>query len=218
MADFFPRRDADLVDWLKNFSKVVEENATAWTILTATATELKTKVTAYEATFEAATGENATKALVLQKNEDRDALKTYVRDLKNKHIDYNDAVTDPDRERLRLPIRDKTPSPKPRPTSRPELEVIPTNNRQHTATAINQGTGKKNKPDDAYGVKYLSEIRDTPPPDAADLRNAIFTRKTTQVYDYTEADRGKKVFYAACYENSKGEQGPWSDIIAAIIP
>jgi hypothetical protein len=218
MADFFPRRDADLVDWLKNFSKVIEEDAAAWGIPSATAAELKTQVAAYETTFEAATGENATKALLVKKNEDRDALKGFVRDLKNKYLDYNDAVTGPDRERLRLPLRGKTPSPKPRPTSRPELEVIPTNNRQHTATAINQGTGKKNKPADAYGVKYLSEIRDAPPPNAAELRTSAFSRKTTQVYDYTEADRGKKVFYAACYENTKGDQGPWSDIIEAIIP
>ena len=33
-----------------------------------------------------------------------------------------------------------------------------------------------------------------------------------------EAERGKKVFYAACYENAKGEAGPWSDIIEAVIP
>jgi hypothetical protein len=50
------------------------------------------------------------------------------------------------------------------------------------------------------------------------LRNAVFSRKTSHIYDYTEAERGKKVFYAACYENSKGEPGPWSDIIEAIIP
>jgi hypothetical protein len=52
--------------------------------------------------------------------------------LKNKFIDYNDAVTDPDRVKLRLPLRDKKPTPKPVSTSRPALEVVPTNNRQHT--------------------------------------------------------------------------------------
>jgi hypothetical protein len=102
--------------------------------------------------------------------------------------------------------------------SRPALEVLPTNNRQHTATAANQATGKKNKPDDAYGVRFVSEIRDAPPAAADDLRHSVFRRKVVEVFDYAEEDRGKKVFYAACYENAKGEAGPWSDIIEAIIP
>jgi hypothetical protein len=50
------------------------------------------------------------------------------------------------------------------------------------------------------------------------LRHSIFRRKVVEVFDYAEEDRGKKVFYAACYENAKGEAGPWSDIIEAIIP
>jgi hypothetical protein len=52
----------------------------------------------------------------------------------------------------------------------------------------------------------------------AELRHSAFSRKTTFVRDYNEADRGKMVYYAACYENSKGEAGPYSDIVSCIIP
>jgi hypothetical protein len=218
MADFFPKREADLLEWLKNFSAVLAAKASAWNIPANVAQDLAAKLAAYETTYEAAKGENGTKALILEKNEKRDVLKADVRNIKNKYIDYNDAVTDPDRERLGLPIRDRNPSPKPRPVSRPLLEVLPTNNRQHTATAINQTTGKKTKPADAHGVRYGWEIRDDAPANADDLRRSVFRMKTTEVFDYEERDRGKKVFYAACYENAKGEAGPWSDIIEAIIP
>jgi hypothetical protein len=218
MADFFPKREADLLEWLKNFGVVVAENAVAWGIPANTASGLTAQITAYEAVYEAAKGENGTKALIVEKNEKRDALKAEARNVKNKFIDYNDAVSDSDRERLGLPRRDRTPTPKPRPASRPTLEVLPTNNRQHTATAVNQATGKKNKPDDAYGVRFVSEIRDAPPANADDLRHSVFRRKVVEVFDYAEEDRGKKVFYAACYENAKGEAGPWSDIIEAVIP
>jgi hypothetical protein len=218
MSDFFPKREADLLEWLKNFSAALASKASAWGIPAQTASGLTAAVNAYETTYEAAKGENGTKALILEKNEKRNALKTEVRNIKNKHIDYNDAVTDPDRERLGLPIRDKNPTPKPRPASRPLLEVVPTNNRQHTATAINQATGKKTKPEDTHGVRYAREIRDAAPANAGDLRHTVFRVKTTEVFDYEEGDRGKRVFYAACYENAKGEAGPWSDIIEAIIP
>jgi hypothetical protein len=65
---------------------------------------------------------------------------------------------------------------------------------------------------------FLSDISDTPPDDVAQLQDAVFSRKTSQVYDYTEVDRGKKVFYTACYEHAKGEHGSWSDIIETLIP
>jgi hypothetical protein len=218
MADFFPKREADLLEWLKNFSAALADKASAWNVPATVAQDLTAKVAAYEMTYEAAKGENGTKALILEKNEKRDALKSEVRNVKNKYIDYNDAVTAPDRERLGLPIRDRNPTPKPRPASRPLLEVVPTNNRQHTATAINQATGKKTKPEDAHGVRYVWEIRDAAPANADDLRHSVFRVKTTEVFDYEEGDRGKRVFYAACYENAKGEAGPWSDIVEAIIP
>ncbi|MDR3276877.1 MAG: hypothetical protein LBT11_06690 [Treponema sp.] len=37
MADFFPRRDASLLDWLKNFGAVLTEGAAAWGIPAETA-------------------------------------------------------------------------------------------------------------------------------------------------------------------------------------
>ena len=218
MADFFPKREADLLEWFKNFSAVFAAKASAWNVPAQAASDITAKTAAYETAYEAAKGENGTKALILEKNEKREALKAGVRNVKNKYIDYNDAVTDPDRERLGLPIRDRNPTPRPRPAGRPLLEVLPTNNRQHTAAAINQATGKKSKPDDAHGVRYVWEIRDAAPANAGDLRHSVFRVKAAEVFDYEEGDRGKKVFYAACYENAKGEAGPWSDIIEAIIP
>ncbi|MHC6203718.1 hypothetical protein ACYULU_11055 [Breznakiellaceae bacterium SP9] len=217
MADFFPSRDADFMGWLKNFSTVVTENAAAWVIPTETASGLAAKVMAYETVYTAATGENATKSLVVDKNGKRDALKADIRDLKNKFIDYNDAVTDPDRIKLQLPLHDKTPTPKPVPTDRPALEVVPTNNRQHTATAFNQ-SGKKTKPVNVHGISFSWAILDTPPANPDDLRHSVFRVKAVEVFDYKEDERGKNVYYAARYENAKGEAGPWSDIIMAIIP
>ena len=218
MPDFFPRREADLLEWMKNFCSVLSLNAGAWGIPTQVSSDLSAETAIYATLYETAKGGNGTKALVLEKNEKQKSLKADVRNIKNKYIDYNEAVTDPSRERLGLPLRDRKPTPQPVPTSRPLLEVAPTNNRQHTVTAINQATGKKTKPADAYGVRYMWEIRDTPPINAEDLRHAIFRRKVSEVFNFNEEDRGKKIFYAACYENAKGEAGPYSDIVETVVP
>jgi hypothetical protein len=85
-------------------------------------------------------------------------------------------------------------------------------------SALDQESGKKTKPDDAYGIKYAWEIRETAPLNPDELRHTVFSRKTVRIFDYNEEDRGKKVWYAACYENAKGESGPWSDMVELIIP
>ncbi|GHU53188.1 hypothetical protein FACS1894200_13770 [Spirochaetia bacterium] len=218
MADFFPRRDAELLEWGKNFAAVVAENVTQWNISPTVSSDLTAEITAYRTAYELAKGENGTKALIIDKNDAREAMKTEIRSFKNKFIDYNDLVTNADRQRLGLPPRDHKLTPQPPPASRPILQVLPTNNRQHKATALNQTSGKKTKPNDADWVQFVSEIRDTPPDTAGDLRHSISSHKVVRVFNYREADRGKKVFYAACYKNAKGDEGSWSDIIEAIIP
>jgi hypothetical protein len=218
MADFFPTREAELLEWLKNFSTVITVNVATWDVPSSAAKDLAALVHAYAAAYEKANGENRTKAFVHEKNEKAREVKALVRMIKNKYIDYNDIVKAAGRQRLGLPIRDGIVSRKPRPVSRPSLEVSPSNNRQHTVMAINQSTGKKTKPADADKVRYAWEIRDTPPVNADDLGHSLTIRQTNKVFDYNEGDRGKHVYYAACYENSKGDLGSWSDIITAIIP
>jgi hypothetical protein len=69
-----------------------------------------------------------------------------------------------------------------------------------------------------HGAEILYEIRDEPPATAEDLRHSSFATKTRMVYTFTEAERGKKVYFAARWENTRGEKGPWSDVVSAIIP
>jgi hypothetical protein len=47
--------------------------------------------------------------------------------------------------------------------------------------------------------------------------NGEFSRKPVKVVRHTEADKGKTAYYATAYENSKGEKGPWSPVVEAVI-
>jgi hypothetical protein len=51
-----------------------------------------------------------------------------------------------------------------------------------------------------------------------DLPFSEFTRKRTYRADFSEADRGKTVYFCLMYENGKGNSGPWGPILQAIIP
>jgi hypothetical protein len=90
--------------------------------------------------------------------------------------------------------------------------------RQITDSIRLRHLSKKTKPVDVHGVSFSWEIMDTPPTTPDDLRHSVFRVKTVEIFDFKEDERGKKVYYAARYENAKGEAGPWSDIVMAIIP
>ncbi|GAB6392095.1 MAG: hypothetical protein MdMp014T_1468 [Treponematales bacterium] len=55
------------------------------------------------------------------------------------------------------------------------------------------------------------------PATGADLPKGEFSRKPVKVVRHTEADKGKTAYYATAYENSKGEKGPWSPVVEAVV-
>jgi hypothetical protein len=73
------------------------------------------------------------------------------------------------------------------------------------------------KPADAYGVRYAWQVGGIKPASGADLPKSKFSRKTALIVTHTEADKGKPAYYAACYENGKGDTGPWSPVEEAFI-
>ncbi|MDR2898628.1 MAG: hypothetical protein LBU99_07405 [Spirochaetaceae bacterium] len=218
MANFFPDREAEFLVWLENFSAVLTANAAVWDIPAKAADDLANQVNAYAAVYKKAKGEDGTKALIVEKNEKQKGVIEKVRRIKNRYIDPHDGVTNSDRERLGLPLRGRVSSAKTKPKSRPVLEVTPTNHLQHTVTVLNQISGTKKKPEDAYGICTVWDIRDSAPESADELRHPTFKRKATEVINFEACDRGKRVFYAACYQNAKGEKGPWSVIVEMGIP
>jgi hypothetical protein len=192
---------------------------TRWEIPEKSVTELKPYLDTLEAAVEISENpDTRTTVAIRKRNEKRAVLDKKLRRFIQGRLMYNNLVTCDDLIAMSLPVHDKKPKPHSVPHSRPGVEVKATNNRQHTISAVNQQTGKRTKPADVYGIRYYWEIRNTPPANADDLSKSVFSRKTKYVVNYNEEDRGKTAYYSACYENSKGEIGPYSDIVRVIIP
>jgi hypothetical protein len=130
----------------------------------------------------------------------------------------NGAITVEDRLDLGLSVKDSTMSHHPAPASRPDTDVMPSGKYQHTVTAIDSATHKKEKPADAYGVQYAWQVGEPAPTTPTDLPKSKFSRKTAETFAWDPGDQGKPVYYATAYENSKGDVGPWSAIVGTIIP
>jgi hypothetical protein len=47
---------------------------------------------------------------------------------------------------------------------------------------------------------------------------SIFDTRTPFTFAFDEFQRGKTVYFCLCGEKTRGEKGPWSEIISVIIP
>jgi hypothetical protein len=218
MADYIPAKDTDFLEWVENFSALCTANQGTWNLPPAEVTDLSTTATEYVGIYETAIGPNASKADILLKNEKKAALKELIRDFKRRNIDPNKAVTDPDRERLRLPIHDTKPTPVPPPSTAPEFEFTYPGARRVEAHFKDFGSQSKAKPKGVAGAVICWEIRDTPPANQDQLLHSAFTGRTPYRFEFKEEERGKTVYIALFWQNGKGDKGPWSEIQSAIIP
>jgi hypothetical protein len=154
----------------------------------------------------------------LAKDEAKEEVVDAMRDFANKFIRFNDKMTDADKLHMGVHPKDTTHTTHPAPVSQPDTVVDNTvNHYEHRLRALDHETRGAAKPADAYGVCYAWQVGGEKPASGADLPKSKFTRKTTHVVTHTEADKGKTAYYAACYENSKGDQGPWSPVEDAVI-
>jgi hypothetical protein len=92
------------------------------------------------------------------------------------------------------------------------------NHYEHRVRAMNTERGDHSKPADAYGVRYAWQVGGEKPVSGENIKGSTkFSRKTTHIVQYMEADKGKTAYYSTCYENSKGDTGTWSPVEEAVI-
>jgi len=82
---------------------------------------------------------------------------------------------------------------------------------------VNPETGTPKKPSGVHGVHYTWQIGGEKPSDGDKLPHDKFTLRTHYIITYNEADKGKTVYFATCYENAKGDAGPWSEIAEEVV-
>jgi hypothetical protein len=131
---------------------------------------------------------------------------------------YNPFMTMADRQEFGLNVPDTVPTVQKRPDGRPNTVVEKTKNFcEHKIVAINPDNGKASKPAGAYGVRFVWRAGGERPASASEIAAGRFSRNCSVTVAYDETELGKTAYYASCYENAKGEAGPWSAIVTAII-
>jgi len=76
----------------------------------------------------------------------------------------------------------------------------------------------RGKPHGVSGAIIRWAILDSPPVNVDDLTNTVLDTASPCILEFTEEQRGKRVYFCLAWQNPKGEKGPWSEIVNAIIP
>jgi hypothetical protein len=217
MDDYIPRKDAEIVSWSANFSAQVATNAAVWEIPYNEVTDLQ-NATALFATLQAQAGSPAkTSIIVAQKDAARKNLVGIIRAMAGFRL-KNPIITDAQRRALGLRVRDAKPSSIKPPHTRPELDIDVVDVRRLAVNFRDMGSKSKARPYGVNGALIKHATLDTPPADHDALTRTVLATRTPHILEFTEEERGETVYVVICWQNEKGELGPWSEIESAIVP
>jgi hypothetical protein len=216
-GDYIPKKDSELVSWSANFTSKVAANATKWGILPEEVAELQDANDSFATLQKQADSPAKNSIVVAEKNAARKTLEGIIRTLAGFRL-KNPIITDAERIAMGLHVHDATPSTIPAPHTRPELDIDVLDFRRLKVIFHDQGSDSKSKPYGVNGAVIIFAVLDAPPADHSALTRSVLATRTPHILEFTEEERGKTVYVAICWQNEKGEKGPWSEIESAIVP
>jgi hypothetical protein len=160
-----------------------------------------------------------TQVAVQSKQDARKILEKAVRKAVRQYLAPNPAVSDSDRERLGLPIYKTTRTPAPVATTYPHFYIDSHTIRRLIVHFYDQWSKKmKGKPEGQHGAEIRWVISGEPVVKVKDLIHSSFDTRSPFTIEFEGHERGQTVYFCLCWENTRGEKGPWSEIQSAVIP
>jgi hypothetical protein len=218
--DYIPTKGAEFFNWQDDFVVYVTPRVGTWGIPGTVMTALNAAKTEYVKRYNAAKNpETRTPTAVLMKDE---ALAAYVKEIRalvRIYLANGPAVTDEDRSNMGLSIHKSTRTPAPVAKNAPACKIDTGTICRLILYFYDEGKEKtKAKPPGQHGVEISWMISDVPVVDADDLVHSAFDTRTPFTLEFQGHERGKTVYLALRWENTRGEKGPWSVVQSAIIP
>jgi hypothetical protein len=215
--DYIPAKDAELVAWSANFTTVITANSKAWEIPDDEINDLQAAADEFAALHAQADSPVKNAVVVAEKNAARKALIEKIRTMAGFRL-KNPVITDVDLIAMGLHPRDTTRTPVPVPVTRPKISIELIDVRRFKVVFQNMDTKSKAKPYGVNGAVIAYAVLDAPPADPDALTRSVLATRTPHILEFTEEERGKTVYIAICWQNEKGQKGPWSEIESAIVP
>ncbi|MGV9004052.1 hypothetical protein [Flavobacterium sp.] len=210
----FPSKEADLSLYFQEAIPYVVANKQRLGLSPENKTIIEDGLVGWNIIFPASQSVNTrTKTIVenkdFAKNNLINALRTVYGDIPQS------VLTIEDRNALNLPAKDTSKTPASVPTSVPIGHVNTNRRLQHTIIFTNEDSSRA-KPVGVRGCQIWYRIGEMPTT-FNQMSFMAFDSASPYVHVFDGADAGKIVYYWLRWENTRGEVGPWSEVIVATI-
>jgi hypothetical protein len=218
--DYIPENEKDFVPWSTNYMLNLTALVSTIKVPPEAVSALGALYNDFEEKYNIAENETTrNKLTVAAKNAALKKLKAGIRQMTKEYIISNHLVTDEQLLQLGLPIHDKKPTPVPTPTSRVVAEAKVIGPGEIDFHIRDEGAGKSlAKPHGVTGCEGGFLISDTEPANWDDLVHSVYTTTSVLKLQFPNDQRGKRLWIAFRWENTRGEKGPWCEIMNVIIP
>ncbi|MDR3308640.1 MAG: hypothetical protein LBS80_01655 [Tannerella sp.] len=217
MKDYIPGKDSELVQWGNNFADKVAIYATKFGIDADTVAALAAALAAFKLWVAVTDGPERNKVNVSTKNAARKEFVNQIRALANFQL-KNPVITDSQRLEMGLRVHDAKPTPILPPTEVPAMEIELLGPRRLSFVFHSPDSESKAKPYGVIGAVIVYGVLDIPTTSQEALPHSVLATRTPHTLEFTADDRGKTVYYAICWQNERGQRGPFSEVGSTIVP
>ena len=217
--DYIPRSNAAFLVWIKNLLAYVNVNFERMKAYVPDDT-MTDMVNDLEFWITKCDEPNHGRMDIIAKNAARKKLEKEIRSFVQGVLARNPNVTDLDREAMVLRVYDIIPTLVSIPKVRTNVNVVYKGAgllELHVSPEADISEDRRAY----YGWKIQYDLfnADAPAPETRNVLNhGVFTRRKKELFVFQPEDSAKRMYFCARYENSKGQAGPWSNIMSAVIP
>ena len=220
--DYLPRKQAVLFNWQDNHVNVIDVNSVSWEIPPTNVTGLKGLQTIYVAAYKTGSKEQKLTRTSGQAKAFKTAEKNYIagiRKFNKQWITGNLLVTDAQRVDLGVTVRDIEPTPIGAVDFAPQLVVDKISGGKHKLRFSNPEDPKSKAMPKGQKIilRTAVGIANLPEDQIPWSNNRIAVKRFLYTFDLNPSDKGKTAYYQAWYESNRGETGPLSAVVDAIV-
>ena len=217
--DYIPRNDVKLIEWSKNMIEYADAHSQAFQAPKPSAL-MRTQLEDLEQCVAKCHSPNAGKIDVAQKNETKRAFVKECRGYVQGFLARNPYVSDIDRHNMQIAVHDTTHTTVPVPEGKAEADIQFISRAQLQLILKHvPGSPVDVRAEHGFRIFYgVYNAHDVQPVSGKDLRESMFTRHKKVLFDFQPEDVGKTAYFCIRYENSKGQTGPWGQMVSTLIP
>jgi hypothetical protein len=217
--DYMPSKDSEFDTLQSNVYGTATSNATQWLIPKEVITSLDPFRLRWNNAYTVYLNPAArTKAVTREKNDAKKEYRSMLRTFIQGQIMHNPLVSDAARISMGLPVYDRKPTQVVPPKTRPDMDIIFSQILKHFIHVRDSESKSAGKPKHVIGFELWRRIGGDTTPKYDEMTLVEVATRSPHKVEYTSVDRGTLVWYAARWVNTRGEKGPWSETVSAIVP